>query len=230
MNCIDYRRLITSDPAHRGAEAQRHRLQCRACAEFGDSMQAFERRLRDAMLVEPPPELESRIVLAATARANSRRRWYAVAAGAVMGLALSFGLLLGGDDGESLRASVVEHVYHEANLLVPSPEVMARPQLVSVLKQAGVHLVGDPGEVSYAGLCYFRGRLVPHMVVRGDSGPVTVLVLPDEKVERPVAITEQGFSGTILPVRGGSIAVVGGRDENLDAVERRIVSAMEWET
>ena len=229
MNCIDYRRLITSDPAHRGAEAQRHRLQCRGCAEFGDSMQAFDRRVRDALMIEPPADLESRIVLAATARAGGRRRWYAVAAGAVAGLAVSFWLLFTGGS-ESLHDSVVDHVYHEANLLVPSPDVVARPKLASVLERAGVQLVGDPGTVSYAGLCYFRGRLVPHMVVNGENGPVTVLVLRDERVDAPVAINEQGFSGTIVPVRGGSIAVVGGAGENMDAVEHRVVNAMDWET
>lgn len=180
-------------------------------------------------MLEEPAGLQSRIVLAATARAGARRRWYAIAAGAVAGLAVSFGLLFG-DGEQTLHDSVVDHIYHEASLLVPTTEVVAQPKLVAVLERAGVRLVGDPGAVSYAGLCYFRGRLVPHMVVHGDSGPVTVLVLPHERVDAPVAIDEQGFRGTIVPVRGGSIAVVGGGGEDMGAVQNRVVGAIEWET
>lgn len=230
MNCIDYRRLLTSDPGHRGAEAAEHRLSCKACAAHAQQLEQFDRKLAEAMQVSVPRDLESRVMLAATSRARSRRRWYSVAAGAVAGLALSFGFYKINNPAESLHDTVVRHIYHEPELLLPSADVVARPRLVSVLKRAGISLIGDPGEVSYAGVCYFRGHLVPHMVVQGENGPVTVLVLAREQVDAPVEIEEEGFNGTIVPAGNGSIAVVGVEDEAIEPVRQRLVSAMEWQT
>ncbi|NND58893.1 MAG: DUF3379 family protein [Gammaproteobacteria bacterium] len=228
MNCIDYRRLLQSDPGHRGADSAAHRLACQPCARFTEELQQQDRQLRDALMVKMPDGLEARVMLAATSRARSRRRWYSIAAGAVVGIAISFALLTGG--GRSLHDSVVAHIYHEPELLLPSDDAMATPQLSAVLKRAGVAINGDTSNVSYAGLCFFRGHLVPHMVVQSDSGPVTVLLLPDEQIDEPIAIDEPGFAGTIVPVRGGSVAVVGNEADTTREVSQRLVSAVEWET
>ena len=227
MNCLDYRRLMLSDPDHRSADAAEHRLGCENCGQFTAQLQQQDRALRAALEVSPPANLESRIMLAAVSAARARRRWYAVAAGAVVGLALSFTLVL--QDTRSLHDSVVAHLYHEPELLVPSAEVVAQPQLSAVLKRAGVALTGEVGEVSYAGLCFFRGHLVPHMVVKSNSGPVTVLLLPDEKVEQPIVIAEEGFTGTIVPVKGGSVAVVGSESESVSTVRQQLASAVDWQ-
>ena len=232
MNCIDYRRLIASDPAHRGAEVAAHRLACQSCAAYTKRMLKLDRSLRDAMMIDVPRGLESRVMSAATGQSRSRRRWYSIAAGAVAGVALSFVVLTGNDapSGHALGDSIVAHIVHEPELLVPTLEVMAQPQLASVLEQAGVKLTGDPGAVSFAGLCPFRGHSVPHMVVQTESGPITVLVLPDEKIRGPVTIDKDGFRGTIVPVNGGSIAVVGGEDEATESVKQRFVNLVEWQT
>ena len=232
MNCIDYRRLITSDPAHRGAEAAAHRLACQSCVAYTQRMERLDRSLRDAMMIDVPPGLVSRVKLAATGASRSRWRRYSIAAGAVAGLAISFGLLTGNDapSGQALSDSIVAHIEHEPELLVSTLEVIAQPQLASVLAEAGVKLTGDPGAVSFAGLCPFRGHSVPHMVVQSESGPITVLVLPDEKIRGPITIDRDGFRGIIVPVKGGSIAVVGGEDEATESVKQRFVNLVEWQT
>ncbi len=231
MNCTDYKRLISSDPGNRGAEVAAHRLACRSCAAHTERMQQLDRNLRDAMMLNVPDGLESRVMATVTGATSSRRRWYAIAAGAVAGLAISFGLLNGNRTPASpLGDSIVAHIVHEPHLLVPSAQIMARPKLTGVLERAGVELTGDPGPVTYAGLCEFRGHLVPHMVVQGTSGPVTVLVLPNESIGGPVTIDKDGFQGTIVPVKGGSIAVVGGEGEATEAVKQRFVNLVEWQT
>lgn len=227
MNCFEFRQLISSDPNHRGAESSAHRLSCQSCARFSEELQAQDKLLRQALQLEPPVQLESRVVLATVSRARARRRWYSIAAGAVLGVAISLVMIFG--DTRSLHDSVIAHIYHEPDLLLPSVDVVAQPRLSSVLQQAGVKISGDIGTVSYAGLCFFRGHLVPHMVVNSDSGPVTVLLLPDEHIEKPISITEPGFSGTIVPVRGGSVAVVGNEEGSVNTVRRRLVSAVDWQ-
>jgi hypothetical protein len=56
------------------------------------------------------------------------------------------------------------------------------------------------------------------------------MLLPDEEVEQAMPIDEDGFLGVIVPVDGGSIAVVGAQSAYPAQIEREFVDAVEWET
>ncbi len=58
------------------------------------------------------------------------------------------------------------------------------------------------------------------------EGPVTVLILPGERIGGRIPILDPSLRGIIVPVERGSIAIVGEPGEALDAVERRILGAM----
>jgi hypothetical protein len=101
-------------------------------------------------------------------------------------------------------------------------------RLDEVLERGGIRLRPEIGTVSYANTCLFRGRLVPHLVVQTDDGPVTVMVLRHERPARPVAFDEQGQSGRIVPVGPGSIAVIGEAGVDLEQVTSAVTGAVEW--
>jgi hypothetical protein len=67
-------------------------------------------------------------------------------------------------------------------------------------------------EVRYAGVCDIRRRPGAHLVLAGERGPVTVLLMPDERVSQRTAARRRP-EGVILPVDGGSLAIVGSRGE-----------------
>jgi hypothetical protein len=109
----------------------------------------------------------------------------------------------------SLAADVVAHMAGEPDAWrlteVPVPE----PDLNAVLKESKLRLKAGAGMVSYASSCEFRGHKVPHLVVQTSSGPVTVMVLVHEPMNKSMRFDEQGYRGTIVPVPGhGSIAVL----------------------
>ena len=83
--------------------------------------------------------------------------------------------------------------------------------------------------VSYARSCIFRGRLVPHLVVQGEKGPVTVMILPDLEVDEPTSFSEQGFFGTILPAATGSIAIIAGEESDIEEVSEPIIQSLRWD-
>ncbi|MBT8136378.1 MAG: DUF3379 domain-containing protein [Gammaproteobacteria bacterium] len=230
MNCIDYRRLITSEPSHIGADAMRHRMACRACADFTRETQQLDSHLRDAMMVETPADLEARVMLAATGQSRRRGRRVALAASVVVVFAAAF-TVFNSYSPERLPRHVIKHLYHEAALLVPSEtELVPRKRLVQVLERTGVRLTQDIDHVVHAGICYFRGHLVSHLVVNSEQGPVTVLLLPDEQVSKTMPIDEDGFLGLIVPVKGGSIAVIGSGATYPRPVEQKFIEAVEWST
>lgn len=231
MNCIDYRRLITSEPSHAGAEDLRHRLSCQSCAAFTNKMQKFDTDLRSAMTINTPRDLEAQILLAVAAQTSTHRRWVAMAASLVLAVGGMLVVLGYNYRMEKLPEHVIAHLYHEANLMLPiSTDLVAAQQLREVLESTGVHLNEQISEVIHAGVCYFRGHMVSHLVVMTDEGPVTVMLLPDENVKRTMPLDEGQFHGLIVPVKGGSIAIIGTQSIYPAQIERQFTRAVEWET
>ena len=82
--------------------------------------------------------------------------------------------------------------------------------------------------MTYARSCVINGKTVPHLVVQGESGPVTLLIMPDEKIDSAVSLVEEGVNGVILPVGDGSIAIIGEREERLDEIEEQVIDSVTW--
>jgi hypothetical protein len=131
---------------------------------------------------------------------------------------------------QSLAEDIVRHVLSESVVLDPVRTTQLDPQAVQdVLQRAGVRLAGDDLNVSFAMVCAFRGREVPHLVVRTPSGPVTVLVLSHEaSIANAQRFEEQGFAGTLVPAPRGVIAVLG-RDVPVDDVTQDVLSALSYD-
>jgi hypothetical protein len=161
-------------------------------------------------------------------------RWPAVAAVAatvVLAAGAWFGLRGESPVGElsPLAPDIIAHIHHEPKALAVTARTVPPGELGRVLQRGGASIAGPVGEVSYAKLCPFRGRMVAHFVVQGERGPVTVMLLPDEDVAEATRIDERGFSGTIVPVEGGgSVAIVGQAEEDLEEIRDRLLEAVTW--
>jgi len=155
-----------------------------------------------------------------------RPRWASLVGSILAGVVVGVWLWRGGP-GNSLAGDVISHVEDEAAALVvgrPAPE-----ETVSrVLEQGGIRLRPGAGEVLYANTCRLRGRTVPHLVLRTEVGPVTLLVLRHERVDVAEEFTGGGFSGRIEPSGPGSLAVVGADGVDIDRIAIHMQAAVEW--
>ena len=196
------------------------------------SDEQFEDLLARALRIDLPeaaPSSEPR-------RPRPALRWAALAAGIMIALGVSVRMLqnIGYIGTGDLGHDVVAHIHHEpAAIRTPFMEpglAVPEEELTTVLREAGANLGPMRPMVRYAKLCPFRGDVVAHFVVQGASGPVTVLLLPDEDVEQPLRVDEDGFIGTIVPLPiGGSIAVVGNQGEDaLEQIQREVAAAVRW--
>jgi hypothetical protein len=89
----------------------------------------------------------------------------------------------------------------------------------------------DIGLVTYAMSCVINGRTVPHLVIQGNKGPVTLILLPEETIDASVPLTGENVHGVLLPVGNGSIAVIGQREDQLDEIGdigRKLAESVEW--
>jgi hypothetical protein len=215
MEHTDYRASILADPHSTDAELRTHREACAECREFTERLLRFESRLERALRVDIPAKAAEPLPTAAVlpfARkaghdARAPRRWMAIAASVLLGIAIAGGVWLTLPQ-QSLAADVVAHMAGEPEAWQRT-EAVADSELDQVLKDSKLRLKPDAGIVSYASSCAFRGHRVPHLVVQTPSGPVTVMVLVHESVRKPMRFDDEGYRGTIVPVPGhGSIAVL----------------------
>jgi len=232
MDCLQFRRAAGADPQHLEPEARAHAADCPQCAGYLRDMLELDARVLAALRVPAPgpagsggAETGHRRGLRAVPGLD-RRRWLAMAASIVAGVLIGT-LLWVSQPRESLAHDLVEHIGHEPQALAttsPADDAV----LAGVLERGGIRLRPGAELVSYASSCPFRGHTVPHLVVQTDAGPVTVMVLRNERTDGPVSFDEQGYSGRIVPAGPGSLAVIGTAGADLEQITRRVMAAVDW--
>lgn len=206
----------------------------------------FEARLKDALNIEVPSNLmdidydsveseQDKVVAfpGAKRRQPSVFRPLALAASVLMVVGASFfawqGALQTNDLSDTWGVEVVAHISHEpASMDITNP-VVPRGQIQYISQRTGVSIDETLGEITYIRACPFRGKLVTHLVTKTSNGPVTIMLLPGETVEEIGSIEKDGYVGTVLPVDGGSIIVVGENEPSAAEAAKRVVESVSWD-
>ena len=214
LDCMPVRRAIGGDPRNLPPDVREHVESCAACRKFHDETLAMETRLQAALELPLHHFREPK-------HAPARR--FALAASVLVALLVGGGAWLFRPQ-PALADEVMEHVRHEAGsweLQRPlSPEDIA-----AVLARAGLRFDSSM-PVTYASPCPFRGHVAPHLVLQTEHGPVTVMLLANEKVERRQEFSEQGYVGVLLPAGEGSVAVLRRGGAVPQATEAAVLSAI----
>lgn len=235
ITCLDVRRALGAEPQRRDAWILEHCKVCAQCAAFLKEMLTLDQRLERALNIEVPKDLEARIVFRAEFRPVERRRaypWLAAAASVVLAVIVGVGVWQYRQNSPAmLGQALVAHVMNpdEADALDPDrPAIRDVSFVTGVLNQAGIRMHGSMDDISYARACPFRGEMVAHLVVRGQDGPVTVLLLPHVHVDRPTHFNEQGFEGVILPHDQGSIAIIANNPTPMMPIAHEFMKMVAW--
>lgn len=233
MNCMEFRRSLLTDPAVSDPELEEHRRTCRACAEAVERSAHLERRLREAVNIDVPEGLASRILLRhsfAEPRSTPwwrRGRVYALAASIVLAVALTAVLLVTHVEQRRLSEEFVALV-EGAPYALQATDRVSSEQISKALSAAGVDLEGSIGEVTFAGPCIVRGEISGHVVVQGQTSPVTVFIIKEKLVTDRATIRAGRYSGVVVPTGTGTIAIVSAPGEPLAHVEGLVRSAVRW--
>ena len=82
------------------------------------------------------------------------------------------------------------------------------------------------GKVTFADHCQVRDKTAVHVMFAGKRAPVSLLIMPGQEVQMRLPIRGQELAGFLMPIPGGSMALVSEPDEGLAAIESRIRSAL----
>jgi Protein of unknown function (DUF3379) len=248
MNCTEVHLAVGAEPQGMTPALEAHLRDCASCAEYRREMLELDAQIHRALKIdlaalradaphadaarsEPAARSAVRLVASAAAPPPEESTWgaalkrqWALAASVLFALGVAL-VLWGALPRHTLAADVVAHVISEP--LPPDGKVLSPAVLEGVLQNAHLQLDPSDREVLFAQTCFFRGRLVPHFVVRSGGAAVTVLVLARERVDAPVHFDESGYSGVLLPNPGhGSIAVLSRAQVDSEQEARQILSAL----
>lgn len=236
MNCEEYREAIAADPSFDGGAG--HLTGCAACQEYRSEMLALEDRISRALVLEVPeidmpalPEIETaNVVTMAGRRRVSAPAWFAMAATVLLAAVLGVRLVSTGIEYDSLAEEVLAHLQHEPYALRVSDTPVSEQRLQSVVSRDVAQIDHSAGLITYAQTCVIHGHEVPHLVIQGEKGPVTILLMPEEMISDALPVIGENTEGVILPVGSGSIAILGQRGERLENIERSILNSVMWST
>ncbi len=228
MNCMDTRRRMLAEPNARDPEYRAHLDACASCRREWQRLQALDRRLAEALDVPVPEGLEARLRVARSVERKRERRqqWFG-------GLALAASLLVvavllyrpGGTPGGlpevPMAHQVVLHILHE-HAALKARRAVPEARVEALFRQFHLRLSGRLEGVTYARRCPMGHEDGVHLVVQGKAGPVTIFVMPGERVRRPQAVEARDLEGLIVPTGYGSIAVVGVASEPIGPILERV--------
>jgi hypothetical protein len=239
MNCDAYKEAIAADPT--GAfEGASHADGCASCAEFRDEMLALDSRIAKALAIDIPklhmPELppiaemedETVVSLPVTSR-SKLPTWIAIAA--AFALAAIIGVQMIGGPAvryESLEAEILAHIDHEPGALRVTDEAISDNRYSDVVNASVGTMDRDVGLISYAQSCVINGKTVPHLVIQGEHGPITLILMPDEMIDVARTFMGERVNGVLIPHGSGSIAIIGENEQDLTEIEQSVVDSVEW--
>ena len=176
------------------------------------------------------PDIETDNVVALPRRRWSSTTLLAMAATVVLAAFIGMRMFGPGPEYASLAEELLAHLDHEPYALVVTDVPVSDARLDSVVSADVARLDHGAGLITYAQTCIINGKEVPHLVIQGERGPVTLMLMPEEKVSAPESFMGDNIKGVILPVGDGSIALFGAPDEAFDRIEKRVLDSVTWST
>ena len=220
MKCLDYRRVLLSGTGE--TEAMRtHRLECVFCADLHKEHAVFEDQLRGALEVAVPAGLGDRLVEAvpdserSVAPRPDRRRF--LAAAAAVG-AIGFGLYAWRGRDDPMAMACIDFVMKEETksiMMGAMPRAEAARMLADSLP---IERLDQIGKVMHIGPCPFQGGTAYHVVLMVPQDKVTLLIMPGTPMPARGRAAHDGMYASVVPLRKGSVGIVGANAAVVDSV------------
>ncbi len=164
--------------------------------------------------------------------ANDGRFWkIAVPIAASFMLALGLFFNFADTSADELEQKVLAHIYMEINFLEMN-ENLSISSVNNLLELSQVQLAEsgdlDSLEVLMASDCLIDRENALHMVVKGDMGAVTVMLIPNAPVQNEFSISDDRFEGWVTPTANGNLIIVGEKNEPLDRYALMLAGNINW--
>lgn len=223
MNCLEVRRRMLADPPAARQMAAAHFSVCAPCADYAATIERLDAEVAEALAVPASPRLADRILEATLPPMRQRRGILALAASFVAVSTIA-GLLSFEADHPLALAGIDFVIEEEASaILAAAPTDSAA--LTRAARGLRIELPPQLGKLRYIGTCPFAGSTAHHLIATIPQGKVTLLLLPDHRIDAAGSAQARGLRAVVRPAGAGSIAVVGESRRGLERVCEMILRA-----
>ncbi len=161
------------------------------------------------------------------------RRNFQYAAGLVVAVGV-IALMLPGKDSP-LEEVVMRHLYSEMAFLEDDTPVSMSFVNNLMTSSLGTGFLQSPEmeniEIDVSQDCWVdfqNGVKGVHMVMKGNVGQITVMVIKNQPLAREIAISDERFEGIITPTPGGNLVVIGEKDESIQQYSSMLAANINW--
>ena len=206
--------------------------------EQDKELQALDLKIAKALQIDVPelrmpelPDIDTEKVAALPVRKRAMKPvWFAVAASVVLATSISLKNSSMFRSYDSLAEEVLAHLDHEPGAVRNVDVAVTDERLARAVPASLATYERGTSLITYAQPCVINGKDVPHLVIQGQNGPVTILLMPEENIAEATPLDGDNVKGVILPVGKGSIAIIGDREEPLELIQKNVINSVSWTT
>lgn len=230
MDDLEFRRRAYAEPNNKDETFLEKKNSSEENTQFVDELQHFDKKITDAMNIQPPEGLAERIMLSQKLDQHNQQKHrikygLSIAASVLLIFGLLFSFIL--PTQLSVDQEVLAHIYEELNHL-DDHQNKNIIQVNNLLADYGAEIKQDIGKVNYLGSCDIANKKGIHIVLQGETGPVTVMMMPKIDVANTSTFSDNRFKGTIIQTAKGSMAIVGEKNESLDNIKQILQTNLSW--
>jgi hypothetical protein len=236
LDCKRFQKVAGADLSALDQDLLEHAEVCSDCDHFLEEAKRFDLLLSAAIKVDVPDVLEANLLNIADKPSAAFSSGGSSRAPRFMALAASVLLIVGGSfmanklllqPSQPLEQVVLSHIESEPKMLTLASFTPAA-QVQSQLLNFGVRLTEPLRHVSHLELCDIGDTQGLHIVMKGEKGPITLLLLPTVKSETVRSFSEGRWTGYIKPAEQGTIAIVAELGEPLDEINHSLLNTIHW--
>jgi hypothetical protein len=203
------------------------------------SAQDFETRLHRVLHAPTPSAaLQNKLLqipaqALPNAAANEASFWHrALPLAACMVLVLGLALRFQPQVNDELTGQIMGHIYAEGRYLTSTTTISldAVNARMKEIIEAELKAADDTRklDIRFSRYCRIARSKAIHLIIKGENGPVTLMMIPRQVVKTETPIGDKQFSGFITPVRGGTVVVLGAPQEPVRKYINLLSDNMQW--
>lgn len=247
MKCLEFKRVVLSDPSSTADEFVQHAASCPDCQRYHASILKMDNDLANSLEVAMPRDLVARLQLNQVMQRRTKANLisslksnvfgrYSIAASVLLGLVVAGFIytsqlqlsteILG--DYQKLLAGVAEHV-QEAPMTPVWNVGEANQSVNAVLASYDPSLKFEHMEnLQFGRICpmgQYRGL---HASMETKHGQISFAYIKGKPVGEVFNASYAGYLTRVKPVRGGNIIIFSFNKASLQQADQQLESAMVW--
>lgn len=226
MNYFEFRQQLLKDSFTKDEEFHRLRKEDLRCAKAYEEAMAFEKTLKAAFEIKVPENLKDSIVLRQTtahAVQVSMRR-YAIAATLFLSFVIATAAWYVKQPGP-IEQFVINELKKKPEVFI-SQQDLPHKQVQELFASLNTKVSQDLGQVRFMKTCPTPGGTGIRMVLMTDSGPVTILYMPNTELKEQVDFELHNYKGTVVAMENGAAAIIGSNTEQITYIGNKIQNSL----